>query len=114
MVNIAIIYINKETALYDWSSLTKRDISNKYRVSQKFDTFQEISKTHTPNDEYENFVIAHMEAAAECIATKPNAKCKRSIGVVRKICNNIKNLYLMKETLQIPTRTNIKKKPREN
>ena len=25
---------------------------------------------HTPNDKYENFVDAHLEAAAECIPTK--------------------------------------------
>ena len=29
----------------------------------KFDAFQEISEILTPNDEYENFVNAHMEAA---------------------------------------------------
>ena len=37
--------------------------------------FQEISETLTLiNDEYENFVNAHMEAAAECIPTKIRAK----------------------------------------
>ena len=29
-------------------------------VRNKFDTLQEISETYTPNDEYENFVSAHM------------------------------------------------------
>ena len=29
---------------------------------------------HTPNDEYENFVNAHLEAVAECIPTKQRAK----------------------------------------
>ena len=29
-----------------------------------------------PNDEYENFVNAHIEAAAECIPTKIRKKCK--------------------------------------
>ena len=28
----------------------------------------------TPNDEYENFVNAHLEAAAKCIPTKPRTK----------------------------------------
>ena len=27
-----------------------------------------------PNDEYENFVNAHLEAAAKCIPTKPTIK----------------------------------------
>ena len=40
----------------------------------KFNTLQEISETLTPNDEYENFVKAHIEAAAECIPTKLKAK----------------------------------------
>ena len=38
-------------------------------VGNKFDTLQEISETYTLNDEYENFVTAHMEAAAGCIPT---------------------------------------------
>ena len=40
----------------------------------KFDVLQEISETLNPNDEYENFVNAHLEAAAECIPTKQRAK----------------------------------------
>ena len=36
----------------------------------------EISKRHNPYDEYENFITAQMEAAAECIPTKPRAKCR--------------------------------------
>ena len=69
---------------YDLSSLTTRDISNKYTVTvrNKFDTYQEIwfdtlqkiSETHTPYDEYENFLTDKMEAAAEYIPTKPNVK----------------------------------------
>ena len=54
-----------------------RDISNKFMITvrNKFDTLQEISERHAPNDEYENFVTAHLEAA-ECIPTKPRVKCK--------------------------------------
>ena len=36
------------------------------------------------NGKYENFVTAHIEAAVECIPTKPKAKCKppwKSIAV---------------------------------
>ena len=62
----------------DWSSLNNRDICNKYTITQrnKFDALREISKTLTLNDEYENFIDAHMEAAAaaEYIPTKLRAK----------------------------------------
>ena len=49
---------------YDWSLLNKRDISDKYTLTlrNKFDAPQEISETLTSNDEYENFVNAHIEA----------------------------------------------------
>ena len=36
-------------------------------VRNKFDTLQETSERQTLNDEYENLVTTHMEAAAECI-----------------------------------------------
>ena len=65
-----------KTTRYSLSSLNNRDINNKYMVSlrNKFDTLQEISETLTPNNEYENFFNAYMEAATECILTKPRAK----------------------------------------
>ena len=64
--------------LYILSSLTKRDINNEFMVTviNKFNTLQEISETHTLNDEYEYFVAAHMEAAAGYIPTKPKAECR--------------------------------------
>ena len=47
----------------------------------KFDTLQEMSETNNPNGEFENFVTAHMVAAATaavaaagCIPTKPRAR----------------------------------------
>ena len=56
--------------------INKRHISDKYLITlrNKFDEYQEISESLTPNDEYESFVNVHMEAAAECIATKLIAK----------------------------------------
>ena len=44
-------------------------------IRNKFDTLQETSERHIPNGEYENFVTTHLEAAVECILTKPRAKC---------------------------------------
>ena len=56
--------------------LTNRDISDKYTITlrNKCNALQEISETLTPNDEYENFIKAHTEAAAECIPTKLRAR----------------------------------------
>ncbi len=35
---------------------------------------QEKTEKGTPNDKYENFVEAHLEAASKCIPTKPRTK----------------------------------------
>ena len=52
------------------------DIKYTLTVRNKFKALQEKSETYTPNDEYENFINAHLEAAAtaECIPTKQRAK----------------------------------------
>ena len=77
-----------KTTCYDWPSFTNRYISNRYKVTawNKFYTFQEKSERYTLNDEYENFISAHIEAAAKCIPTKPRAKCRVPLEliVVRK------------------------------
>ena len=51
-------------------------IWDKYTITlrNKFDAHQEIAEKPTLNEKYENFVNAHMEAAAECILTKLRAK----------------------------------------
>ena len=56
--------------------LNNRDIRDRYALTlrNKFDALQEKTETHTLNDEYENFVNAHLEAAEECIPTKQRAK----------------------------------------
>ena len=43
-------------------------------VGNKFDAPQETRERHFPDNEYKNFVTAHMEEAAEYIPTKPRAK----------------------------------------
>ena len=60
----------------DWSLLNNRDIRDKYALTlgNKFNAQQEKTETHTPNDEYENFVNAHLEVAAESIPTKQRTK----------------------------------------
>ena len=51
------------TIHYDWALINIKDIKNKYVVAlkNKFDALQEMTETHTPNDNYENFVNAHFE-----------------------------------------------------
>ena len=63
------------TKHYDWA-LLKRDIREKYVVElrNRFETLQEKTEKGTQNDEYENFINAHLEAAAKCIPTKPRTK----------------------------------------
>ena len=43
-------------------------------MRNRFETLQEKKEKDTPNDEYENFITAHLEAAAKCIPTKPRTK----------------------------------------
>ena len=76
------------TVLYELYLLNNRDIRDKYVLTlrNKFDAQQK--ETHSPNDEYENFVKAHLEAAAECIPTKQRVPWE--ISVVRKKCADVK------------------------
>ena len=61
------------TKHYDWAL---RDIRDKYVIEliNRFETLQEKTEKRTPNDKYENFVNAHLEAAAKCIPTKLKTK----------------------------------------
>ena len=56
--------------------MNNRDIRDKYvlKLRNRFETLQEKTEKSTPNDEYENFVNAHLEAAAKCIPTKLKTK----------------------------------------
>ena len=64
------------TKHYDWSLLNNRDIRDKYilELRNRFEALQEKTEKGTPNDEYENFVDAHLEAVSKCIPTKPIIK----------------------------------------
>ena len=61
------------TKHFDKALLNNRD---KYvlELRNRFETLQEKTEKGTPNDEYENLVNAHLEAAAKCIPTKPRTK----------------------------------------
>ena len=69
---------NNNNVHYDWSLLYNRDIWDKYMLTlrNKFNALQEISETLNMNDEYENFIDAHLEATAECIPTTQRAKLR--------------------------------------
>ena len=56
--------------------MNNRDIRDKYvlELRNRFETLQEKTEKSTPNDEYENFVNAHLEGAAKCIPTKLKTK----------------------------------------
>ena len=64
------------TKHYDWALLNNKDRRDKYvlELRNRFETLQEKTEKSTPNDEYENFVNAHLEAAAKCIPTKLKTK----------------------------------------
>ena len=64
------------TKHYDWALLCNRDIRDKYALElrNRSETLQEKTEKDTQNDEYENFVEAHPEAASKSIPTKPRTK----------------------------------------
>ena len=58
-------------------------------LRNEFDALQEISETPTPNNEYENFVNAHL---AKCIPTNKRAKLRvpQETLPVRKKCADMR------------------------
>ena len=88
--------------------LNNKDIRDKYVIAlrNKFDVLQEKTETHTPNDEYENFVNAHLEAAAKFIPTKHRTKSRVpwETLAVREKCADVKSVS--KCNRKKPTNTN--------
>ena len=72
------------TITYDWALINNWDIRDKHAIAlrNKFDTLQEKTETHTPNDGYEDFVNAHLEAAAKYIPTKHRTKTRVPWGIL--------------------------------
>ena len=66
------------TIHYDWALLNNKDIRDRYVIAlrNKFNALHEKTETHSPNDEYENLVNAHLEAAEKYIPTKHRTKSK--------------------------------------
>ena len=65
------------TIPYDLALLNIKGIRDKYVIAlrNKFDA-QQKTETHTPIDEYENFVNAHLGAVAKYIPTKHRTKSR--------------------------------------
>ena len=70
------------------------DIRDKYTLAlrNKYNALQEQTETPIPNEDYKNFVNAHLEAVAEFIPTKQRAKPRVSweTFAVRKKCADVK------------------------
>ena len=64
------------TKHYDWALFNIRDIRKEYVLELRnlFEALQVKTEKGTSNDEYENFVNADHEAAANRISTKPKTK----------------------------------------
>ena len=113
------------TVLYDWALLNNRDIRDKYTLAlrNKYDAQQEQTETPTSNEEYENFVNAHLEAAAETkqrrkyrvpwetlsvrekrTDVKTASKCNKKNPIntnalnLKKAQNELANIYLKEQT----------------
>ena len=115
----------KTTVHYDWALLNNWNIRDKYALALRntYDAQQEKTETPTPNEEYENFVNAHLEAAAEFIPTKQRAKSRvpwKTFAVREKRAhvktvskcngknpNNINALKLKKAQNELAKRTDI-------
>ena len=85
-------------------------------VINKFDTIQQTFESHTLNDEYENFVTTHNEAAHECEPIKSSNNCRviwESLAAMEKWDNMKKASLLNKETQKMPMHRNFRK-PRGN
>ena len=99
------------TKHYDWPLLNNWDIKDKYvlELKNRFEALQEKIEKSTPNHEYENFVNAHLGAAAKCIPTKPRTKYRVpwETLVVREKRAKVKTAS--KSYWKNPTNTNARK-----
>ncbi len=81
-------------------------------LTNKFIPLQEIFKSLTLDDEYENFVNAHTEAAtAECIPSKLRAKYRVpwKTLTVRKNETRKQHPYVIKGTQLVPIPRNLRR-----
>ena len=104
----SIFYVCMESNILEES--TNNSVASRFLVQTLLIILQIVRIWYScPIDKYENFVTAHMEAAAECIPTKPRAECRVSWEslVVRKKWGNIKIASLLNK--RNPTNANVQK-----
>ena len=96
---------------YGWALLNNRNIRDKYilELRNRFETRQEKTEKGTPNDEYENFVNAHLEATTKCIPRKPRTRYRVpwETLAVREKRAHVKTAA--KSYRKNPTNTNVRK-----
>ena len=99
------------TKHYDWAQLNNRDIKDKYvlELRSRFETLQEKTEKGPPNEEYENFVEAHLQAASKCIPTKPRAKYRVPWENLAVRENRVLVKTASKSYRKNPTNTNARK-----
>ena len=99
------------TKHYDWALLNNRDIIDKYvlELRNRFETLQEKTEKGTPNDEYEIFVEAHLEAASKCIPTKSRIKYRVPWEMLAVRENRALMKTASKSYQKNPTNTNARK-----
>ena len=83
-------------------------------LRNRFETLQEKTDKSTPNEEYENFVNAYLEAAAKCIPTKLKTKYRVpwETSAVREKRAQVKTAS--KNYRKNPTNTNVQKLKQHN
>ena len=94
---------------YDWALCGNSDIRDKYAIALRNTHVaqQEKRETHTPNEEYENFVNVHLEAAAEFISNKQRTKSRipwETLAVREKRADGKVPPYAIGRTQPIPMR----------
>ena len=106
------------TVLQEWCLLIRNNSQGKITMiliqtlNRKRTTLHGLKLT--PNDEYENFVAAHIKAAAEYPLTKPRTKSASMRVNSRKKRKKWKNyVYLIKETQQKSAHRYLKNLQRE-
>ena len=86
------------TKHYDWALLNNRGIRDKYVLAlrKKSDALQK-TEIRTPNDEYENFINARLEASAKRIPKKLNLEFHGRHQQLEKTCSRENSLQMHEE-----------------
>ena len=75
---VVVVRVTTTSIQYEWVLHNNKDIRDKFVIAlrNKFDAPQKKTEKPTLNDEYENFINAHLETGAKYIPTKPRTKSR--------------------------------------